>query len=562
MTSLKNQFSIFAALVVLGLAAGGMWSASRLQEEARADAVILQASAAIRSHLLATFYNEEMRVLAHSAAALYDFTAEDRARLEGALKTYSERTDEVAASYANKAQDEVQANLRRQLPEHILALMREQLRLLKAYDDKSSGAFRAPPQTKLEMLDLFRELNEIRGRIGQLRRNISDALDDYKAIAIAEREQALTQHQTALIASFGWITALVMALLIVSWLQFGQFVSWVKRSITDFSEGRPFTPTKVREFAVVTSLLDKLQVQRAQVEEAHNTNARLTEARESRIRQRESAVAEFQQQISAIAESLADGASGLSISAHELDRATAESGKSIVAITAGAEKADLSASAVASACSEMASASQSLSANLESTFKLVAEADVISRTTDEHVAALEAAAAQISSIVSLIRELADQTNLLALNATIEAARAGEAGRGFAVVANEVKELASRSSAATNSVAALITQIQATCSKSVLDVRELSEKVAAAGGRAHEMSTGVQQQMSAVASLAYIAETSSRQTSEVRSSLQDIEQKFAVTAQVGKLVEATSLQVVEANDGVKAALRAFVARMAA
>lgn len=562
MTSLKIQFGIFAALVVLGLAAGGMWSASRLQEEARADAVILQASDAIKSHLLATFYNEEMRVLTHSAAALYDFTAEEKGRLEGALKTYSERTDEVAASYAIKAQDEVQVNLQRQLPEPILVLMREQLRLFKAYDDKSRGAFRAPPQTKLEMLDLFRELNEIRGRIGQLGRNISDALDIYKAIAIAEREQALAQHQTALIASFGWITSLVMALLIVSWLQFGQFVSWVKRSITDFSEGRPFTPTRVREFAVVTSLLDKLQVQRAQVEEAHNTNARLTEARESRIRQRESAVAEFQQQISVIAESLADGASGLSISAHELDRATAESGKSIVALTAGAEKADLSAAAVASACSEMASASQSLSTNLESTFKLVAEADVISQTTDEQVAALEAGAAQISSIVSLIRELADQTNLLALNATIEAARAGEAGRGFAVVANEVKELASRSSAATNSVAALITQIQATCSKSVLDVRELSEKVAAAGGRAHEMSTGVQQQMSAVASLAYIAETSSRQTSEVRNSLQDIEQKFAVTAQVGKLVEATSLQVVEANDGVKAALRAFVARMAA
>lgn len=562
MTSLKTQFGIFAALVVLGLAAGGMWSSSRLQAEARADAVILQASDAITSHLLATFYNEEMRVFTHSAAALYEFTAEERGKLQRTMQTYSARPNEVAASYATKAQDEVQANLRRQLPEPILALMRAQLNLLKAYDDKSKAALRSLPQTRLELLDLFRDLNEIRGQIGQLRRQISDELDNYKANAIAVREQALAQHQTALIASFSWITALVMILLIVSWLQFGQFVHWVKRSIMDFSEGRRFTPTRVREFAVVTSLLDKLQLQRAQVEEANNINARLIESRESRIRQREAAVDEFQREISAIAESLADGASGLSISAHELDRATAESGKSIVALTAGAEEADLSATAVASACSEMASASQSLSANLESTFRLVAEADVLSRTTNEQVAALEAGAAQISSIVSLIRELADQTNLLALNATIEAARAGEAGRGFAVVASEVKELASRSSAATNSIAALIAQIQATCSKSALDIRELSEKVAAAGGRAYEMSTGVQQQMSAVASLAHIAETSSRQTSEVRSSLHEIEQKFAVTAQVGKLVEATSLQVVAANEGVKAALRTFVDRMAA
>lgn len=562
MTSLKKQFVVFAALVVAALAAGGWWSAARLREAARAEEAVLQASDAIRSHLLATFYNEEMRVLTHTAAALHDFSPEERRRFEGALKPYAGKIDDVAASYGARSQNEVAKNLRRPLPEHILALLREQLSLLRAYNDMSQSAFKAPPRGKLEMLELFRQLNESRGQIGQLRRKISDELDSHKAIAIAQREDALSQHGLTLLAAFGWIVGLVALLLITTWVQLAHLVRWVKRSIADFGAQRPFTPTRVREFGVVTSLFDELQRQRVQVEEANAKTMRLSEAREQRIQQREAAVADFERDIDAIAESLADGASGLSISAHELDRATVESGESIAVLAKGAEAADLSATAVAGACTEMASASQSLSENLESTFTLVAEADAISRTTNDQVTALEAGAAQISTVISLIQDLAAQTNLLALNATIEAARAGEAGRGFAVVASEVKELAFRSSDAAHSIARVISQIQTTCSKSAFDIRELSEKVAAAGRRAFEMSTALHQQTTAVSSLAHIAEASSRQTSEVRSSLQEIERKVAVTSQVGKLVEATSRQVVAAHEGVNAALVSFVAKMAA
>lgn len=82
---------------------------------------------------------------------------------------------------------------------------------------------------------------------------------------------------------------------------------------------------------------------------------------------------------------------------------------------------------------------------------------------------IEASAAKIGDIISLMDNIAFQTNILALNAAVEAARAGEQGRGFAVVAAEVRNLAHHSADAAKQIKSLVAQTREKVSAGVYSV---------------------------------------------------------------------------------------------
>jgi methyl-accepting chemotaxis protein len=178
-------------------------------------------------------------------------------------------------------------------------------------------------------------------------------------------------------------------------------------------------------------------------------------------------------------------------------------------------------------------------------------------TAKQDATALTEAARAIGQVMALIEEVAEQTNLLALNATIEAARAGEMGRGFSVVAHEVKQLATRTSQATDDVRGGLQGIIAASLRIEDRVARLAVSIDQVAGVAETIAESMRKQD---ANSQAITSTTARTASDVRevaAGVSDVAGMIGETRQAADLVTKVSTDLGQQAADLRAAVERFV-----
>ncbi|MCK4303025.1 MAG: methyl-accepting chemotaxis protein [Candidatus Eisenbacteria sp.] len=216
---------------------------------------------------------------------------------------------------------------------------------------------------------------------------------------------------------------------------------------------------------------------------------------------------------------MASEAEKMSSQSNTASLSTKDLSTNLTSMASGAGEMSESVNTVAAAIEEMSVSIREVAGSCSKGSEIASNANSKARSTCETMEQLKESAGQIGKVLDMITDIVDKLNLLALNATIEAASAGGAGKGFAVVANEVKELATQTTLATDEIGQKVQEMQDNTASAVQAINDIAGVIEQVNSVTQTIASAVEEQSATINEIAQSMNSASTVTGKISDNVQ-------------------------------------------
>lgn len=265
---------------------------------------------------------------------------------------------------------------------------------------------------------------------------------------------------------------------------------------------------------------------------------------------------DFDANLGGIVETVAQASQDLETTAESMSSISKITSENAENVSSASNVANSNVQSVAAASEEMSHSIAEINAHVTSASQASKDAVTEVGKTSVEMKLLAKTVEKIGGVVTLISSIAEQTNLLALNATIESARAGEAGRGFAVVAAEVKDLASKTSAATEEISLHIHDIERVANQAILSMDGIENAIGKVEDISSTITHAMVEQAKATAEISENAQLAAQGTREVSDNISEVTDASGRANSASQEVMKSARELIAQSDLLKFEVKKF------